>query len=206
MRHPRRRGFAGVDARRLPSSLQGRLEAVGVHARSTRRPGRRTARSARRPVDCGAVSRLAGTLRADARNSGGDLMIANRQARTMLATWVTAGVSCVLLAIPVAGRSAAQNGSPLGNGGAWPRFDRMLLLETTSDFSANVSIGDLDGDGIPDVVLAKGRHNPLVDRVLFNDGLGGFPVTRDLGVADRSYAAALADLDRDGDLDIVVGN
>ena len=49
-------------------------------------------------------------------------------------------------------------------------------LEETSENSANVSAGDLDRDGDLDLVLAKGRHTPLVDRVLLNDGEGdGLP-------------------------------
>jgi len=98
--------------------------------------------------------------------------------------------------------------SLVGEGAAsLPRFERALLLEDTSEESANVSIGDLDGDGHLDIVLAKGRHTPLVDRVLVNDGSGRFPTTRDLGQAsDRSYSASLADIDADGDLDVVVSN
>jgi len=88
-----------------------------------------------------------------------------------------------------------------------PSFTRVLLLEQTSETSANVSIGDLNGDGFPDLVLAKGRHWPLIDRVLLNDGHGKFPNAHNLGdVADRSYSVTLADIDRDGDLDVVVGN
>ena len=88
-----------------------------------------------------------------------------------------------------------------------PHFDRVLLLEQTSETSANVSIGDLNGDGFPDIVLAKGRHWPLVDRVLINDGHGRFPLAHDLGSAsDRSYSCTLADLDGDGTLDVVISN
>src|SRR6185503_11339828 len=57
---------------------------------------------------------------------------------------------------------------------ALPRFERVLLLEKTSETSANVSIGDVNGDGKLDIVLAKGRHWPLVDRVLLGDGAGHF--------------------------------
>jgi hypothetical protein len=88
-----------------------------------------------------------------------------------------------------------------------PSFTRVLLLEQSAETSANVSIGDLNGDGFLDLVLAKGRHWPLIDRVLLNDGHGRFPVAHNLGdVADRSYSVTLADIDRDGDLDVVVGN
>ena len=85
-------------------------------------------------------------------------------------------------------------------------FTSALNLEQTSEDSANVSVGDLDGDGDQDLVLAKGRHTPLVDRVLLNDGQGRF-VAADLGpTADRTYSTGLADIDADGDLDIVVSN
>jgi hypothetical protein len=85
-------------------------------------------------------------------------------------------------------------------------FSTVISLETTSEESANVSMGDLDGDGDLDLVLAKGRHTPLVDRVLLNDGSGSF-VASDLGpIADRTYTAALADVDGDGDLDVLASN
>src|SRR5688572_1922040 len=97
---------------------------------------------------------------------------------------------------------------------AWPgqrpapprAFGAAINLETTSDPSANVSMGDLDGDGDLDLVLAKGRHDPLIDKVLLNDGKAGFTAS-DLGpTADRTYTAALADVDGDGDLDVVTSN
>ncbi|MEO5822819.1 MAG: VCBS repeat-containing protein [Vicinamibacteraceae bacterium] len=87
-----------------------------------------------------------------------------------------------------------------------PTFDTVVRLETTSEDSANVSMGDLDGDGDLDLVLAKGRHTPLLDRVLINDGKGGFTAS-DLGpTADRTYTAALVDADGDGDLDVLTSN
>src|SRR5687767_268624 len=85
-------------------------------------------------------------------------------------------------------------------------FATVVPLETVAEDSANVSMGDLDGDGDLDLVLAKGRHTPILDRVLLNDGKGGF-VASDLGpTADRTYTAAMADLDGDGDLDVVTSN
>jgi hypothetical protein len=85
-------------------------------------------------------------------------------------------------------------------------FDRVLLLEEKAETSAGVSVGDLNADGLLDIVLGKGRHWPLFNRVLLNDGHGGF-IASNLGAApDRTYSAALADVDGDGHPDIVVSN
>ena len=85
------------------------------------------------------------------------------------------------------------------------RFDRVLLLEETAETSANVSFGDVNGDGHLDVMLAKGRHWPLVDQLLINDGKGKFHA-KPLGTADRTYSGLLVDLDGDRDLDVVISN
>ena len=85
-------------------------------------------------------------------------------------------------------------------------FSRVMLLEEKGETSASVSIGDLNGDGLIDIVLAKGRHWPLHDRILLNDGKGGFSASNLSDEPDRTYSAALADIDLDGDLDIVVSN
>lgn len=100
-------------------------------------------------------------------------------------------------------------GAPPGSGDAAGsrRFDRAVALEETAETSANVSIGDLNGDGHLDIVLVKGRHWPLPDLVLMGDGTGAFLPARPLGsAADRSYSGVLVDVDRDGDLDVVVSN
>ena len=73
--------------------------------------------------------------------------------------------------------------------------------------TASLSIGDLDGDGDLDIVVANGRHWPGQNRVFVNTGAGVFAAARNLDAElSTTYAAALADLDGDGDLDAVVGN
>ena len=86
-------------------------------------------------------------------------------------------------------------------------YDRVVLLEETSETSANVSLGDVDNDGHLDVLLVKGRHWPLLDPVLMGDGTGSFRPAQPLsGIPDRSYSGLLVDVDRDGDLDVVISN
>lgn len=85
-------------------------------------------------------------------------------------------------------------------------FDRVLLLEPQDETSAGVSLGDVDHDGDLDIVLAKGRHWPLNNLLLRNDGRGHFVSEPIADAPDRTYTAALADLDGDGDLDLVVSN
>ena len=85
-------------------------------------------------------------------------------------------------------------------------FDRVLLLEDKGETSASASIADLNGDGFLDIVLAKGRHWPLHNRVLLNDGKGKFTASNLGDTPDRTYSAAVADIDGDGKLDMIVSN
>ena len=87
-----------------------------------------------------------------------------------------------------------------------PTFERVQQLETKGETSASVSLGDIDGDRDLDIVLARGRHWPLDNLLLSNDGKGNFTTGKLSAEADRTYSAALADLDGNGSLDLVVSN
>jgi hypothetical protein len=62
-----------------------------------------------------------------------------------------------------------------------------------------VAVGDVNGDGIPDIVTASGS-------VLFGDGKGGFPSRRDYLVDGAGPYVMLADFDGDGQIDIIIGS
>lgn len=86
-------------------------------------------------------------------------------------------------------------------------FGRELALEDTAVTSAGIGIGDVNADGHQDILLVRGRHWPLEDLVLLGNGSGSFDEPYAIGaVADRSYSGVLADVDDDGDLDVVVSN
>ena len=84
---------------------------------------------------------------------------------------------------------------------------KIVPLENVSETSSNASIGDLNGDGYPDIVLVKGRHWKLTSKVLFGDGRGHFTPGPPLpNNATKSYSGSLADMTKSGHLDIVLSN
>jgi hypothetical protein len=74
--------------------------------------------------------------------------------------------------------------------------------------SPKVAVGDFNGDGKPDIVVA----NPGVDMsgdnvsVLLNDGTGSFGAAQTYTVGGAPTSVALGDFNRDGKLDIVTAN
>lgn len=72
--------------------------------------------------------------------------------------------------------------------------------------NGNLAVADLDGDGDQDVIMA-GTNNDYVIRteLYLNDGLGGFTKVPNSGFSDLSNCAiAIADVDNDGDQDVVL--
>lgn len=78
--------------------------------------------------------------------------------------WVTFGfpfggwrASCTLAA---AGFGVMLSGALAGA----ERSFQIVPLETVSETSSDASIGDINGDGHPDIVLVKGRHWQVTTR------------------------------------------
>ena len=68
----------------------------------------------------------------------------------------------------------------------------------------SVALGDVDGDGDLDALVANRESNTV--SVLINNGAGGFTAAAPVGVGTRPYSVALGDVDGDGDLDALVSN
>ncbi len=111
-------------------------------------------------------------------------------------------ITCVMMA-PFAAILAQTNKSSNN----LPNFNHSVKLESKADTSANISCADLNNDGHLDLLLVKGRHWPIIDRVFIGDGKGGFRKNYPLGkIADRSYSGCLADFNGDGFMDIAISN
>jgi hypothetical protein len=86
------------------------------------------------------------------------------------------------------------------------------MFPRSIDWPEGGAVGDVDGDGDLDLYVTQANQPPSYaspqDRLFLNDGRGRFAdASSRLPVdADATYAVALGDLDRDGDLDAVVAN
>jgi hypothetical protein len=69
---------------------------------------------------------------------------------------------------------------------------------------AQVMVGDLNGDGKPDIIVSEPKVNSV--SVLLNNGNGSFAPAQTYSVGATPTAVAVGDFNRDGKLDIVTAN
>lgn len=64
-------------------------------------------------------------------------------------------------------------------------------------------IGDVNGDGKPDIVAAASQLSQTTVNVVLNAGQRNYIARRDYGMLGAAWGVGIADFDRDGDLDVV---
>lgn len=95
--------------------------------------------------------------------------------------------------------SVFRNTSTVGNINFAPKIDY-----TTGFGPYSVSIGDIDGDGKPELVSAnQGSYSLSILRNLSTPGTISFSQKNDVAVEQQPYAVAIGDLNMDGKIDLV---
>ena len=78
------------------------------------------------------------------------------------------------------------------------------LTFTTGSIPASVAIGDVNGDGKPDLIVGNTGGNSV--SVLLGNGTGSFGSKTDFPTGTAPHGVAVADLNGDGNLDLIVAN
>jgi hypothetical protein len=88
---------------------------------------------------------------------------------------------------------------------ALPSFAAQSTFATGTNTSPNsVTLGDVNGDGILDMVTANGTANNV--SVLLGNGNGAFATARNYATGNGPTSVTLGDVNRDGILDIITAN
>lgn len=214
--------IAAFDSNRVLASIQGGVWIFPGNGDGTFRPGTRTVLRTNTRLQAAfavAVADVNGDGRPDVlltgynpANISVDLVVAwgNGDGTLNPRTTVVSGLPGSFVALAdlngdgkvdlVAGRTGAVSVAT-GNGDGSFRATTdypVLPLQFPDVAGASVAVGDVNGDGIPDLVTASGT-------ILFGDGRGGFPSRADYSSV-ATGSVMLGDIDGDGRTDIVFGN
>jgi len=91
------------------------------------------------------------------------------------------------------------------NNGAGVFTDASAGLPAIANDHLAAAAADFDGDGFVDVALMQGYFGVTPDRMLANNGAGGFNAVP-LALGPQTTSIVTGDLDLDGDVDIVIGS
>tara|TARA_R110000850_G_scaffold229171_2_gene354070 strand:+ start:1599 stop:2747 length:1149 start_codon:yes stop_codon:yes gene_type:complete len=115
------------------------------------------------------------------------------------------GVSVLFAALASPPAHADRLVIPLTDTDSLTHIEEFNWFGGEDDFSAGISFADFDGDGDLDIVSVNGRHWPVADMLLLNDGKGRFPMAAEIGDwRTTGYGGCPADIDDDGDMDLLV--
>jgi len=117
---------------------------------------------------------------------------------------ITAGnLNGLGLSIAISNRDSASISIMLNSGGTL-NPPTIVSLPLTTETPMGIAIGDVDGDGIDDIIVADSANNQVL--LLKIDNQGGVGSISGYTVTGGPIELALADIDSDGKLDIVVIN
>ena len=110
-------------------------------------------------------------------------------------------------ALLVDGGHLANNSNGFGFGGHLVTVSRWVSGAPTT-WSSIMAIGDIDGDGIPEVIGGKTVYKVAINNPDTQDGTNTFDILRHVNTAGHAEAVdgptAIADMTGDGQLDVVV--
>ncbi|NHK26760.1 VCBS repeat-containing protein [Parvularcula flava] len=117
----------------------------------------------------------------------------------------TVSLMAIAVALIPSLASAEQFTTPVGEARILMTEDYFLIFGGEDELTAGLGMADFDGDGDTDMAVINGRHWPGQDVVMFNNGAGRFPAAADAGaMRTTGYGASPADVDGDGDIDLVI--